>query len=114
MQLFERCAYARRLTGLSQEALALDLGVTRGAVAQWEMRQGTAPAIENMIALALRSGVCFEWLATDRGPIVHGAPGVRDPDPPEYLPLTAQEVGMLKLFRSASAARRNAVMELLR
>lgn len=113
MRLFERCAYARKLSGLSQEALALDLGVSRGAVAQWEMRGGTSPTVENMGALARRTGVFFEWLATGIGPIVHRAPGVSE-EAPTSAPLTTQEELLIQLFRQISKPKRAAVIDLLR
>lgn len=113
MRLFERCAHARKLSGLSQEALALELGVSRGAVAQWEMRNGTAPTVENMGALARRTGVFFEWLGTGIGPVVHRPPGVAE-EPLTYLPLTAQEELLLQLFRQASKPKRAAVIDLLK
>lgn len=113
MRLFERCAHARKLSGLSQEALALELGVSRGAVAQWEMRNGTAPTVENMGALARRTGVFFEWLGTGIGPVVHRSPGVAE-EPLTYLPLTAQEELLLQLFRQASKPKRAAVIDLLK
>lgn len=66
-KLSERVREARNLCSLTQEALASDLGVTRSAVAQWEMEQGTKPSVENLIALARRTGMAFEYLSTGRG-----------------------------------------------
>lgn len=63
-KLYERVREARSLTKLTQEALAGELGVTRSAVAQWEMAEGTAPSVDNLIGLAKRSGMTFEYLAT--------------------------------------------------
>lgn len=44
------------------------MGVTRGAVANWECSLGTLPASSRLALLAQVTGVCFEWLATGRGP----------------------------------------------
>lgn len=77
------------------------------------MRNGTAPTVENMGALARRTGVFFEWLGTGIGPIVHRAPGVAE-EPLTYLPLTVQEELLLQLFRQASKPKRAAVIDLLK
>lgn len=66
-RLPDRVRYARRLAGLSQAALAKEIGVGPSAVAQWELPSGTSPTIEHLAHLAVRSGVAFEWLATGRG-----------------------------------------------
>jgi SOS-response transcriptional repressor LexA len=60
-----RLATARDERRLSQTDIAVALGVTRGAVGQWET--GTAPSTENLIQAALELDVSFEWLATGRG-----------------------------------------------
>ena len=73
-KLYQRVREARKLVDLSQEELAGELEVSRSAVAQWEMTRGTAPSVENLIALARRSGMAFEYLTTGRGPKVQGAP----------------------------------------
>jgi hypothetical protein len=91
----------------------MELGVSRGAVAQWEMRKGTVPAVENMAALAVRAGVCFEWLATGRGPMVFGPPRVAEESPPEYLPRSAQELELLALFRGLPGPKRSALIEMI-
>jgi DNA-binding XRE family transcriptional regulator len=45
-------ATARRARNWTQEALARQVGVSRGAVAQWEMLGGTRPAPEQALKLA--------------------------------------------------------------
>jgi phage repressor protein C with HTH and peptisase S24 domain len=52
--------------GLTQEAFGKRLGVSRGAVANWERGQGIKR--ENLQAIVERFGVSFEWLATGNGP----------------------------------------------
>lgn len=82
-KLSERVREARNLCSLTQEALASDLGVTRSAVAQWEMEQGTKPSVENLIALARRTGMAFEYLSTGRGKPDCGKPisSISEPTP---------------------------------
>lgn len=62
-----RVAEARNLRDISQTALAAAVGVSRGAVGQWESGE-TAPTTENLSAAAVELRVFFEWLATGRGP----------------------------------------------
>jgi transcriptional regulator with XRE-family HTH domain len=113
MRLYERCREARRRTGLSQESLALELHVSRGAVAQWEMERGTSPAVDNLIALSRRSGLAFEWLATDRGPRVFGDPRIEE-DAAPYGSLTARQLQMLKVFDRLPKARQQALLDFLK
>lgn len=63
-----RARQSRRRIGLSQAALAAQVGVARSAVAQWErLRGGTRPGNENLARLAVVTGVSLEWLSTGRG-----------------------------------------------
>lgn len=62
-----RIRSARTLGGLTQTEFAKRIGVQRSAVAQWEQYDGTTPSVENLIRIAMATGVQFEWLATGRG-----------------------------------------------
>ncbi|MCI2262290.1 MULTISPECIES: helix-turn-helix transcriptional regulator [Xanthomonas] len=116
-KLYERVREARKLTGLTQEALALDLGVTRSAVAQWEMAEGTAPAVEHLIALARRSGLSFEYLATGRGERVFGEPIAVDAaaigELRNQYQFTDQHLRLLERFESLSPRQRAGLLDLL-
>lgn len=72
MKLSMRIRIARQRARLSQEALALNLGVTRSAVANWEGADGVLPASARLAHIARLTNVSFEWLATGRGPLDHG------------------------------------------
>lgn len=72
MKLSMRIRIARQRARLSQEALALNLGVTRSAVANWEGAGGVLPASARLAHIARLTNVSFEWLATGRGPLDHG------------------------------------------
>lgn len=72
MKLSMRIRIARQRARLSQEALALNLGVTRSAVANWEGADGVLPASARLADIARLTNVSFEWLATGRGPLNHG------------------------------------------
>lgn len=110
--LYERVREARQLVSLTQEALAAELNVTRSAVGQWEIAQGTSPSVENLIALARRSGMSFEYLATGRGPKVLGEPIVAEERAP-YSTLSKQQKQLLASFDRLPARKRTALLDFL-
>lgn len=61
VQIASRLANRRREAGLSQEALAAKLGVSRQAVSKWE-RSEASPDTDNLIALAALYGVTLDEL----------------------------------------------------
>ena len=67
MRLSRRIRAARQAAGLSQEILAAKIGVTRGAVSNWERADGSVPARDRLEKIATISDVSYEWLATGRG-----------------------------------------------
>lgn len=67
MRLATRIRVARTRAGMAQGDLAAEVGVSRGAVANWESATGILPASERLQKIANITGVCFEWLATGRG-----------------------------------------------
>nr|WP_257608158.1 helix-turn-helix transcriptional regulator [Xanthomonas citri] len=66
--LSARIRRARALAAISQAELAKRVGVQRSAVTQWECTAGTTPSVGHLIQIACETAVCFEWLATGRGP----------------------------------------------
>lgn len=62
-----RIRQARSAAKLSQAQLAVQLGVCRSAVAQWERSGGTSPNVDHLAKISVTTGVLFEWLATGRG-----------------------------------------------
>ena len=112
-KLYERVLEAPKLTGLTQEALALDLAVTRSAVAQWEMAAGGAPAVDHLIALAHRSGLTFEYLATGRGERVFGEPLSVAEDALHYRHLSDQQARLLDGFETLSPRERAGLLDLI-
>ncbi|HSX62256.1 MAG TPA: helix-turn-helix transcriptional regulator [Tahibacter sp.] len=105
----DRVRYARRLAGLSQAALAREIGIGPSAVAQWELPSGTSPTMEHLAHLAVRSGVAFEWLATGRG-TSQPVPGPDAANAPEHD--TAEE-RLIATFRRLSRRRREALLRWL-
>src|SRR5688572_5149852 len=63
-----RIRRARSVAQLTQTELARRLGVQRSAVTQWERTGGTTPSVAHLAQIATETAVCFEWLATGRGP----------------------------------------------
>jgi transcriptional regulator with XRE-family HTH domain len=60
-RLGERIKFAREKMGLTQAQVALTLGVSRNAIAQWETDR-SAPATGRLDTLAKRLGVALDWL----------------------------------------------------
>ncbi len=110
--LYERVLEARRQAKLTQEALALELGVSRGAVSQWEVPHGTSPSVQNLIALAQRSGMALEYLATGRGPKMFGSPMPVE-ERRGYPLLSRQQKQLLGLFDALTPSKRGALLEFL-
>ncbi|ARB07023.1 XRE family transcriptional regulator [Microcystis phage MACPNOA1] len=59
-------ATARRAANLTQHQLATRVGVSRGAVAQWEMESGTRPDIDNAKILCEVLGLTLEQIFADQ------------------------------------------------
>ena len=108
--LRSRVREARRLTKLSQEEFAARLGVSRSAVANWESGNNS-PDLENLLLIAERSGMMFEYLALARGPVIYGAPTLAE-EPARYGTISPQQVALLESFDAMSAKRRAALLEL--
>ena len=64
MTLSEKLQNLRRAAGLSQEALAEQLGVTRQAVSKWETGEGK-PDIDNLLPLAKLLHTTVDYLLDD-------------------------------------------------
>ena len=89
IEIGRRIRAARRDRGLTQDALAAAVGVSRSAVAQWETgRAGQFTAHLAGIAGALEVGVEF---------LMHGA----DPRAPA-LAAPADELALLRLYRECT------------
>ena len=67
MKLKEKILYCRKKAGLSQEALAEQLGVSRQAVSKWETGEAV-PEINKLLLLANAFGVTTDWLLCDEEP----------------------------------------------
>lgn len=76
-QLPAKIHAARKAAGLTQERMAEQIGVTRGAVTQWESRNPETksnPGMDHLRKVAEVTGLPFAWLLDDRfspGDAVH-------------------------------------------
>lgn len=61
----KRIKQLRKDTRMSSDALAKAVGVSRGAVGNWELGQGIKR--ENLLLVAEVFKVSFDWLSTGRG-----------------------------------------------
>lgn len=67
MKLSEKILYCRQKAGLSQEALADILGISRQAVSKWET--GVAnPEVDKLLLLSKAFDVSTDWLLSEDGP----------------------------------------------
>lgn len=63
--LAERIKYVRKTAGLSQEKFGAELGVSRGAVGNWELGEGIST--DKMREISEKFGVSMDWLAKSAG-----------------------------------------------
>ena len=61
MKLSDKILYCRKRSGLSQEALAEKLNVSRQAVSKWETGEAL-PDLNNIVIIANEFGVSTDWL----------------------------------------------------
>lgn len=82
MTLGERIQTYRKRAGLSQEALAEQLGISRQAVSKWEV-DAAQPELDKVVALARVFGITTDELLLgeipDPQPVEGGAPGSKPP-----------------------------------
>ena len=64
MTLYEKIMELRKRSGLSQEELGAEIGVSRQAVSKWEMAQ-TTPDLNKIMALSEFFGVPTDFLLKD-------------------------------------------------
>jgi transcriptional regulator with XRE-family HTH domain len=74
-----RLRHARKLRGLTQEALAKKAGVSQSSVSELESGLSKSPWGTNLVSLSQSLEVNPEWLASGKGPMDGAAP----PLPPE-------------------------------
>lgn len=106
-----RIRTARRRAGLTQKELASQLGVSRGAVANWESANGVLPATERLQHMAEITGIAWEWLATGRG-VVHYQHSLDDiPAADVEIVEDPMELRLLRAFRGSPLRGHRQILE---
>lgn len=82
MNLAEKILYCRKKAGLSQEALAEKLGVSRQAVSKWETGDAV-PELSKLVLLAGAFDVTTDWLLSESDPEPDTPPESETPAAPE-------------------------------
>jgi transcriptional regulator with XRE-family HTH domain len=101
--LAQRIIEARRMVQMTQSQLAQRIGITRGAVGQWETGI-TEPSDANLRRVAFETAASYEWLATGRGKRHEGRGGR---DLISSLPLAgALEAGVFRTIELENKAPR--------
>lgn len=109
----KRIRRARTQRKLTQAALALEVGVHRSAVAQWEQHEGTTPGVVHLGRIADALHVSFEWLATGRGRMkIDAAHEPRERIPKEFA-LDEMEESILFASRHLGERHKTAVLALM-
>ena len=110
-RLAGRIRKARLSVGMSQSALAACLGVTRGAVANWESVGGVLPATERLQRIAKATEASFEWLATGRGASKHASSHEDVPAADMQIVEDRLELRLLHAFRAAPQRQQARIVE---
>ncbi|QIL21160.1 helix-turn-helix domain-containing protein [Thermomonas sp. HDW16] len=112
-RLAGRIRKARLSAGMPQSALAASIGVSRGAVANWESSSAVLPATERLQKIAHVTGTSFEWLATGRGAARY-QPDLDDiPAADMEIVEDDLELRLLRAFRSLPQKEHSRFVELL-
>lgn len=82
MNLAGKILYCRKKAGLSQEALAEKLGVSRQAVSKWETGDAV-PELSKLVLLAKAFDVTTDWLLSESEPEPEESPDPEIPPVPE-------------------------------
>ena len=85
MTISEKILYCRKRCGLSQEALAEKIGVSRQAISKWETGEAT-PELSKLALLAKTFGVTADWLISEDNPPESAAQGASQKQPAAPAP----------------------------
>lgn len=97
----DRLRAFRKAAGLTQEHIALELGISKSAVSQWELN-ATQPDLASLIVLRDLLGVSLDELI-----------GGKKSEGSEFTMLTPQEKQLLQWFRKLSPSKRANAVALL-
>jgi transcriptional regulator with XRE-family HTH domain len=110
-----RIRLARRHAALSQMQLATAVQVQRSAVSHWESSQSKNPSVSHLRAIAMVTGVQFEWLVTGRGAMVLCNETRMDSVPTADALLVEEsiELRLIRAFRNAPPQSRVSLVEIV-
>lgn len=93
LEIATRLVQLRKANGLSQEALAEKLGISRQAISKWE-RAEASPDTDNLIALASLYGMTLDTLLNTKNDayILNGQPEEVDKEDTDAKPLPKTEM----------------------
>lgn len=98
--LGEHIRESRQLSGLTQEALAKKVGVSRAAVSLWEQGHIEQLRMENLFAVADATDVNARWLALGTGTRV------------KWITLDVDEKALIDLYRAMPAVLKEHLMSI--
>ena len=113
MDLATRIRTARRHSGMSQKSLAEQLGVSRGAIANWESSGQVRPSRSNLSKIAVVSGVTIEWLARGHGSMIPAPIAEIGTAAGSMIARDPVESRLLNVFRLASENDKSLIMEVI-
>ncbi|MBS0218877.1 MAG: helix-turn-helix transcriptional regulator [Proteobacteria bacterium] len=113
MDLATRIRIARRNSGMSQKSLAERLGVSRGAIANWESSGHARPSRPNLCKVAAITGVTIEWLARGHGSMLPALLPFDLAGNEQMITSDANESRLLSVFRLASVSDKSLIMEVI-
>lgn len=113
MKLAMRIRVARQHAKLSQAELATVLGVTRGAVANWESTEDAHPIASRLIEMAVLTKVSIEWLVAGRGPMTFNSKAEEIPAVDGEFVYDATERRLLAAYRNASAHEKSLILKMV-
>lgn len=85
MKLQEKILYCRKKAGLSQEALAERIGVSRQAISKWETGEAM-PEVGKLLLLARAFEVTTDWLLSEEEPAPEALPQPEPQSAPRMEP----------------------------
>ena len=111
MEFGVRVQVARQNSDLSQSELAQKLGVSRGAVANWESGNEMYPTVSRLIMIAEITQVSVDWLVTGRGPMLPGMINGEIPAVDGEFVYEGDERRLLNAFRACTKKSKISILQ---